>query len=72
MERPIKVNRHKGGGVDIYFWREAWVQSRPNLNFSQFSFLLLVKLQLTCEDHASFLFYIGSSKEINFFCKYTV
>ena len=26
MERPIKVNRHKGGGVDIYFWREAWVQ----------------------------------------------
>ena len=26
MERPIKVNRHKGGGVDIYIWREAWVQ----------------------------------------------
>ena len=66
MERPIKVNRHKGGGVDIYFRREAWVQIPSEPNFSQFSFLLLVKLRLTCEDHASFWFYIGSSKEINF------
>ena len=39
MERPIKVNRHKGGGVDIYFWREAWVQIPSESEFfSVFSF----------------------------------
>ena len=46
MERPIKVNRHKGGRVDIYFSssvdssaQEAWVQipSEPGFFYVLFS-----------------------------------
>ena len=42
-------------------------KSCPNLNFSQFSFLLLVKLQLTCEDHASFFDFTSAAPKKSIF-----
>ena len=81
MECPIKVNRHKGGRVDVYLCGSvgssvpSGLGSNPvtSLNFSLSSFLLLVKLQLACDDQCFFffLFYIGNSKEIIIFYKYT-
>ena len=44
MERPIKVNRHKGGGVDIYFWREAWVQIPSESEFFSVFFSVIGKI----------------------------
>ena len=74
MERPIKVNRHKGGRVDIYFRSSVGSNILGGLGsnpvrawiFLSLPFLQLVKLQLTCKDHVFLLFYIGSSKKINF------
>ena len=62
MECPIKVNRHKGGRVDVYLCGSvgssvpSGLGSNPvtSLNFSLSSFLLLVKLQLACDDQCLF------------------
>ena len=68
MERPIKVNRHKGGGVDIYFWREAWVQILSEPEFFSVFFSAVGKIAAHLRGSCLFFwFYIGSSKEINFF-----
>ena len=47
MERPIKLNRHKGGGVDIYFWREAWVQILSEPEFFSVFFSAVGKIAAT-------------------------
>ena len=77
MECPIKVNRHKGGRVDVYLCGSvgssvpSGLGSNPvtSLNFSLSSFLLLVKLQLACDDQCFFFFYFTSAtpKKLSFF-----
>ena len=59
MKRPIKVNRHKGGRVDIYFCSSVGSNILGGLGsnpvrayiFLILPFLQLAKLQLTYKDH---------------------
>ena len=56
----MKVNRHEGGR------RRPAFKSRPSLKFSQSSFLLLVKLQLACDDPC-FFFILHRQLQINYY-----
>ena len=76
MECPIKVNRHKGGRVDVYLCGSvgssvrSGLGSNPvtSLNFSLSSFLLLVKLQLACDDQCFFFYFTSATpKKLLFF-----
>ena len=75
MECPIKVNRHKGGRVDVYLCGSvgssvpSGLGSNPvtSLNFSLSSFLLLVKLQLACDDQCFFFFILHRQLQRNYY-----
>ena len=75
MECPIKVNRHKGGRVDVYLCGSvgssvpSGLGSNPvtSLNFSLSSFLLLVKLQLACDDQCFFFIILHRQLQRNYY-----
>ena len=72
MERPIKVNRHKGGGVDIYFWREAWVQILSEPEFFSVFFSAVGKIAAHLRGSCLFLILHRQLQRNQFFYKYTV
>ena len=68
MECPIKVNRHKGGKVVVYLCGSVGSSVPGGLgsnpvrawNFLS-SFLLLVKLQLACDDQCFFFYFTSAT-----------
>ena len=74
MECPIKVNRHKGGRVEVYICGSVGSSVPGGLgsnpvrawNFLS-SFLLLVKLQLACDDQC-FFFISHRQLQRNYYC----
>ena len=66
MECPIKVNRHNGGKVDVYLCGSVG-SSVPSLKFYLSSFLLLVKLQLACDDQCFFFFILHRQLQRNYY-----